>query len=201
VAWETIGFDSSSGLTLLQDGKHLLLQSHGSELMCSEIPIAEQRMVELAVKSNIAVQDVIIYGLGLGFILKHVLEHLPKANITVLEPSDSLLEWARAGCLNPWVVELMKNPRVTIVSELGQSTFDLAFLKTNAICDCADLGKIKKVLRLGGIFALATNQNEQELPFPRITTSRINIKSHLNYSSVYTHALYICSKNESLTVG
>jgi hypothetical protein len=167
--------------------------------MCSEIPIAEQRMVELAVnKSDAAVQDVVIYGLGLGFILKHVLEHLPKANITVLEPSDSLLEWARAGCLNPWVVELMKNPRVTIVSELGQSTFDLAFLKTNAICDCA---AIKKVLRLGGIFALATNQNEQELPFPRITTCRLSIKSHLNYSSVYTHALYICSKNESLTVG
>ena len=188
MAWETIGFDSSSDLTLLQDGKHLLLQSHGSELMCSEIPIAEQRMVELAVNKSNAVQDVIIYGLGLGFILKHVLEHLPKANITVLEPSDSLLEWARAGCLNQWVVDLMRSPRVSIVSELGQSTFDLAFLKTNADCDYAS---IKKVLRSEGIFALATPRSEQQLPFPRITTSKINIKSHLNYSSVYTHAIYV----------
>jgi threonine dehydrogenase-like Zn-dependent dehydrogenase len=160
--------------------------------MCSEIPIAEQRMVELAAKEVVKAHDIIIYGLGLGFILQHVLDVFPKANITVLEPSASLLEWARAGCLNQWVVDLMRNPRVNIVSELDdQSTFDLAFLKTNAVCDCA--AQIKKVLRPGGVFALASNQQNEQLPFPRITTRRLNIKSHLNYSSVYTHVVYVCS--------
>jgi spermidine synthase len=105
------------------DGTTLVLARRGTEwevradratLMSSRMHASEEALAHLAFEHVPAARTVLVGGLGLGYTLRAVLDHLPKqGRVTVAELSPALVEWNRTH-----VADLagrpLEDPRVTV---------------------------------------------------------------------------------------
>ena len=114
-------------LTLTREGREFVVRVRGEALMSTRRSGSEQAMATLALPAGAPSSDaqVLIGGLGIGYTLRAVLDHVgPMARVTVLELLGEVVDWNR-GPLAACAGYALDDPRVEVrIGDLFDYLFD-----------------------------------------------------------------------------
>lgn len=101
-------------LSLWQREAELVIRADGFDLMSNRMHGSEEEMATLSRATRPGAR-VIVGGLGMGYTLRAVLDHLPPdGRVTVVELSDAVVAWNR-GPLGPLAGHPLDDPRTELV--------------------------------------------------------------------------------------